>query len=169
MSSEQLNQQPDEIKTLEYGINDLRHQLITHTLYRSYGKKYLPDIEEAPPIDILQETNGLSINLFLDNQWGVNKKRILDQSTEKTPQFLKEVWSAIQMPGMKGIVEHYDEKFDTLGREWDEGWMPDNVYNAELNRYKKEFAIAKSMFISENEIRIMEGIQRDLETVIHSI
>lgn len=147
-------------------INDLRHQLITLELYRFDGGKYLHNLALAEPISFIHLENGESIDLFLDNVWGINKKRVSNLISETVPIKVQQTWASARLPEYMQIDQEFDEAYNELCDRYDSGGIPDHIFNAKLETIEYKHISLKNKYISNNRLQIFNGIRNDLSLTV---
>lgn len=152
----------NEITTLENGIIDLRHQLITASLYRQNRAFFLDDLSLAPPITIVENRQGDTVDLFLDNIWGINNYRLENKANQCIPDLVKQTWLSIREPKFEQLIWQYRQTFEQLDSDFNAGFLPDYKYNLLLDAMEKTYIEKRDTYMNENELDILHGMQSDL-------
>ncbi len=168
MSTTEQEVSSDLTSNLEYQIYDLRHQLITHTMYHQDGLQYADHFEQAPPITIAEENNqnGAIVQLYLDNSWGVRQGRINSSSQIFIPHIVMQNWGTIRHPDFQELKKWYLDELKRIEQERLAGRLRNYTFNDLFNATHCEYFHTKNALTLEYSEEIKKGIHSDLAALL---
>ncbi len=171
MSTTEHEVSKDRSSQLDYQIYDLRHQLITYTIYHQDGLQYADHFEQAPPITIAQEDrpHGTIVNLYLDNMWGTRQGRINSASQIFIPHIIMQNWATICHPRFQELRNWYMTELQRIEQQRLEGKLRNYYFSDLLNSTHSEYFHTKNVLTTECSEEIKEGIHADLIQILSCI
>lgn len=160
------------VAPLEHDIYDLRHQLITASLYQLPPDNYsVRDFAQLPPIIVTPPLleNGQRITLFHDNTWGITNRKVFQPQTEDVPEDVLKVWASIYLPDFQAIIKELYSGLKDLRSQLDQGEFRYYHYNEKRTNLWKRSNFEQRQFVLQNEVALLQGIKGDLEFVVQEV
>ena len=154
-----------ELTSLTYGINDMKHRIITRLLYHPCNGLETLDSQLQNSVTVLtdEREKGDFISIMLDGTWGLRNGKNFSLDRFTVPDRVLFTWALIRDREFQTQQQSFVDAYEKIESLFDNGKISTSQYHLTLDDLEMKDVRDTRRYLEAQQIPILRGFSFDME------